>query len=45
MLGDLSIPAAIVGGLLIQTLGFGYFAGTIRQILRDHERRITKIEE
>lgn len=40
-----AIPLAIVIGLCVQTGAAAYFAATIRQILRDHERRIGKIEE
>ena len=43
-MGDLSIPIAIVVGLMIQTATIGYFAGAVRQILRDHERRIVTVE-
>lgn len=45
-MGDnLSIPIAIVVAGLIQLVAAGYFAGTIRQILKDHERRIGVLEE
>lgn len=40
----LAIPIAIVLGLCIQTGVAAYFAGTVRQILRDHERRIEDLE-
>ncbi len=36
---------AIVLAIVAQTLMIGYFAGTLRQIVKDHERRITKLEE
>ena len=42
---DFAIPIAIVVGLVIQTTTIGYFAGTIRQILKDHERRLEQLEE
>lgn len=42
--GSLTIPVAIVLGLCIQTGAIAYFAGTIRQILKDHERRIDNLE-
>lgn len=36
---------AIVLAILAQTVMIGYFAGALRQIVRDHERRITKLEK
>ncbi len=44
MNGALTIPIAIVLGLMIQTTAAGYFAGKIAQILKNHERRLTKLE-
>ncbi len=44
-MGELTIPIAIVLGLCIQTGAAAYFAGTIRQILKDHERRLGVLEE
>lgn len=40
----LAIPLGIVLGLCIQTGVAAYFAATVRQILRDHERRIESLE-
>lgn len=44
MWSDLATPIAIVVAVVVQTTAIGYFAGTIRQILRDHERRLTRLE-
>lgn len=41
---ELAIPLTIVFGLCVQTGAAAYFAATVRQILRDHERRIDKME-
>jgi hypothetical protein len=32
-------------GLVVQTGALFYWAGTVRQMLRDHERRITLLED
>ena len=45
MNGDFAIPIAIVLGLVVQTGALSYWAGQVRQILKDHERRIESLEE
>ncbi len=44
-------PAAIIGlvalgvTLILNTGALFYWGGSVRQMLRDHERRITRLEE
>lgn len=34
----------IVLAILAQSVMIGYFAGSVRQIVKDHERRLEKLE-
>lgn len=44
-LAELATVGAVIVALLVHTGALFYWGGAVRQMLRDHERRLAQLEE